>query len=552
MIDDWTVGPYSLRPHQQNAVLKLRAAMQECYAEQKRPRVILQGVCGFGKTIVSSYLMKQCLARGKKPAFIVHGRALVFQKSDKLCDASIPHTVVMADIKGELRPAASPYAVGSGTPDCAVISKDTYASLLTKREIDPFDVGMWIVDEAHVGRSRSWWDLFEASPAPMAGLSGTPLWGNGMGMGDRWSKIVACAPHQELIDAGFLVGCRYIGSAEGIDTRGVDVNSESGEYVENQLSARAIPLIGNFVEQWWKHAAGMPTAFYASSVSHSIAQAQAFRDGDGTLFARPLVWEHIDADTPTAERKRIHKGIMSGDIQGVSNCLVLTVGWDNSAIRCIQLGVAWNSLVRFLQAVGRGARPHPGKTEFLVIDHGHNYRHGWPQEDRIWPLDTRKPIWEDQDPASQSTTKKCKACGEVYKASMKVCPNCGATKITTAQMVRTEAGELLEITPPKPRVLRKDRLPEEQTRFESLYFPVAKSHSDRPMTFNALRAVFQKRNPHLRIVFSGDRTQIVNLHTKSRFTLGYVPEPHSPLWDMPVREVSRESLQQPQFISEGN
>lgn len=552
MTDDWTVGPYTLRPHQQNAVLGLRAGMQEVISAGKKPRVILQGVCGFGKTLVSSYLMKQAMSRGKKPAFIVHGRALVFQKSDKLCDASIPHAVVMADVKGELRPAATRYEPKMGTPECSVISKDTYASLRDKGDIDPFDVGLWIVDEVHIGRSQSWWRLFEESPAPMIGLSGTPIWSNGMGMGDRWSKIVTCATHQELIDAGYLVGCRYIGSNEGIDTRGVDVNAESGEYVENQLSARAMPLVGNFVEEWWKHAEGLPTAFYASSVSHSIAQAQAFREGDGTIFARPLVWEHIDADTPTAERKRIHKGILSGDIQGVSNCLVLTVGWDNTAIRCIQLGVAWNSLVRYLQAVGRGARPHAGKAEFLVLDHGHNHRHGWPQEDRHWPLDTRKPIWEEQDPAIQTTTKKCKVCNHVYQASMKVCPNCGATKITTAQMVRTEAGELVEIEPPKPKVLRKDRLPEEQTRFEKYYYRTANSKSPRPMTFNSLKGWFQRENPHLRIIHDEHSTKVVNLHTKARFTLGYVPEPHSPLWDCAVRDVPKDSLQKPQFIPEGN
>ena len=59
MTDSWAVGPYLLRPHQIAAVEQTRAAMAACMKAGKKPRVILQGVCGFGKTVaeaVSKYI----------------------------------------------------------------------------------------------------------------------------------------------------------------------------------------------------------------------------------------------------------------------------------------------------------------------------------------------------------------------------------------------------------------------------------------------------------------------------------------------------------------
>jgi len=334
-----------------------------------------------------------------------------------------------------------------------------------------------------------------------------------------------------------------------VDTRNLSINHESGEYVQDQIEARCAPLVGNFVEEWWKLAEGRRTVFYASSVSHSMAQAQAFREGDGTLFARKLVWEHVDAETPQGERKRIFAGIRDGDIDGVSNYGVLRQGFDCPAISCVQLGVAMSSLVAFLQSVGRGARPHPGKSEFIVIDHGHNTRHGWPQADREWRLDERRPIWQqEQDDAPRSKDRKCKNCGAVYPSYKKSCPECGHTKVTTAEMVRTVAGELIEIEPQQPQVSRNDKISDEQKAWEKVYFPSSKSKSPMPSNFKQLRAQFHRKNPHLRIVENGDATYILNLHTRAKTRLGYAPAPHSPHWDMPVRSVPRESLQQPTYF----
>lgn len=540
------VGPYSLRPHQVSAVEQTRSAMAECIAERKKPRVVMQGVCGFGKTIVSSYLMQQSIAKDRKPAFMVSGRQLVFQKSDKLCDASIEHTVVMADVNGQLRPAASRFT--GEQPECAVISKDTYESLLKNHGVSPFDVGLWIIDEAHTAKSDGWWKIIAESSAPVVGMTATPCWSNGLGMGDRYSKLVVSATHDQLIREGFIVPCRML-APWSVDTRDVDVNGDNGEYVSDQIESRCMPLVGGFCESWHKHAKGLKTVFYASSVAHSIAQAQQNSEGDGTLFAPRRQWEHIDAETPQKDRKRMYQALERGEIDGLCNYGVLRVGVDFPFVECLQLGVAMHSIVSYLQTCGRGGRPAPGKSEFLILDHGSHVARGlgWPQEDREWRLDDRKPMWERESESGRPPEKHCPKCGAVYRPSLRACPYCGEERVKTSQTVHTVEGELIEITPPPPKVKLKDRLSDEQNRFNRYYFPSSKSKSLQPANFNQLRARFMNDNPHLKIVYDGNQTVVVNLHNKTRHRLGYVPPPHSHLWDLPVRSVNREDLQRPWF-----
>lgn len=558
------VGPFTLRPPQIRAIESTRAAMAECFTEGNRPRVILQAVCGFGKTVCSSFIMQEAALKGKKVAFIVHGRQLVFQKSEKLADAEMFHTVVMAQTGGELRAAALPFKDDPG--NLMVISKDTYESMLDAGQ-EPFDVDLWIIDECDNATSDAWWRVLQTRNVPMIGLTATPCRSNGLGLGDRWDKLVPSASHQELIDNGFIVPCKVFDSGR-IDTRGVDVNQENGEYIQADIEKRCFTpeLVGDFCAEFWRlNPTLRPTAFYASSVAHSIAQAQQFRDGDGTLFAKRLVWEHVDAETPQTERKRIYRGLAEGDINGVCNYAVLRRGFDCPAISCVQLGVAMASTREYLQTVGRGQRPAPGKEDFIVIDHGQNVRrHLWPQLDREWSLDPRKPMKIAPGEGGAATENRtCKECGAVYKASLRICPNCGSKRIREGELVRTHDGTLQEVDPPKVTVKQKRPVSDEQRAFESVYFPASKSNSERPCNFNQLRHIFRKRYPHLQII-SGSvttcgpsgpveipTTMVLNRHTNSTHPLGYVPEPYSPLWSLPVRGVPREKLQQPAYGVDG-
>ena len=98
--------------------------------------------------------------------------------------------------------------------------------------------------------------------------------------------------------------------------------------------------------------------------------------------------EHIDGGTPADERDAILKGLASGTVELVTNCAVLTEGFDCPEIGCLILARPTKSLGLFRQMIGRALRPAPGKTDAIILDHcGAVFVHGLPEDDIAWTLD---------------------------------------------------------------------------------------------------------------------------------------------------------------------
>jgi superfamily II DNA or RNA helicase len=68
------------------------------------------------------------------------------------------------------------------------------------------------------------------------------------------------------------------------------------------------------------------------------------------------------------DRDRIINEYRNGDIQVLTNCQVLTEGFDVPATSCVIVARPTKSRGLYQQMVGRGLRRHPGKGECVVID----------------------------------------------------------------------------------------------------------------------------------------------------------------------------------------
>lgn len=73
-------------------------------------------------------------------------------------------------------------------------------------------------------------------------------------------------------------------------------------------------------------------------------------------------------DMPCDERKEALKKFASGNVTVLTNCNVLTEGFDEPSVSCVLLARPTKSLLLYAQMVGRGTRLHPGKTDVCVID----------------------------------------------------------------------------------------------------------------------------------------------------------------------------------------
>lgn len=62
-----------------------------------------------------------------------------------------------------------------------------------------------------------------------------------------------------------------------------------------------------------------------------------------------MLAEHIDGSTPTEDRDAILAKLSRGEIDLVTNCMVLTEGWDQPDVSCIVLARPTKSMGLYRQ-----------------------------------------------------------------------------------------------------------------------------------------------------------------------------------------------------------
>ena len=110
-----------------------------------------------------------------------------------------------------------------------------------------------------------------------------------------------------------------------------------------------------------------------------------------------------------------------GEFRVLTNCMLLTEGWNAPRVEALVLARPCSYAGAFLQIVGRGMRPSPGKTLLTVFDLCANWqKFGLPQDDRIFSLQGEAIRCAESAPAA----RRCPQCGAV-SAPSEACPMCG-------------------------------------------------------------------------------------------------------------------------------
>ena len=91
--------------------------------------------------------------------------------------------------------------------------------------------------------------------------------------------------------------------------------------------------------------------------------------------------EHIDGGTPKPERDASLARLASGEIELITNCMVLTEGWDMPEVGCCILARPTKKMGLYRQMIGRVLRPAEGKPDAIILDHsGAVFRHGFAED----------------------------------------------------------------------------------------------------------------------------------------------------------------------------
>jgi DNA repair protein RadD len=429
-----------LRPYQHEAIRLVDDALARgCRA----PLLCL--ATGSGKTVIAAEIIRRAVSRGERTLFLAPRRELIWQTSAKLRDVGVEHGLLLAGAEHrEDRDAA-----------VQVASIDTVLARAVRRDtLQLPDVGVVIVDEAHLSVTKARHELLHRWPdAVRIGLTATPTRRDGRALGLLYDALLEPITVADLTAAGFLVRARYFSLSEP-DLRGVRLIA--GDYHQGELDAAVNQpkLVGDVVQHWLTHANDRRTVVFASSIAHSVALCEAFcRAG--------VAAEHVDASTPREVRDEMFVRFRQGRTQVLCNCFLASYGFDLPDLSCVVLARPTKSLMLYLQMLGRGLRPAPGKSDCLVLDHaGAVHQHGFATDARLWTLDGHDAL--EPAPARAGTAPvegegqvDCPTCHAVF-AQTRICPECGHVLRRAGRAVETRDGTLVEIG--------EGREPDEQDR----------------------------------------------------------------------------------------
>jgi len=97
------------------------------------------------------------------------------------------------------------------------------------------------------------------------------------------------------------------------------------------------------------------------------------------------------------------------------------------AIEVVQFLRPTQSLIVYLQAIGRGLRVEPGKQRLIILDQVANWqRHGLPDDARQWSLAGRVKKKRGEKNETPVSVKQCCQCYAVFRIGPATCPGCGA------------------------------------------------------------------------------------------------------------------------------
>ena len=397
------------RPYQERALENIEQAEREGV---RRPLVVHP--TGTGKTVVMSTAVSRRANRGRS-LLMVHRDELASQTIEKLGwqAPELRSGLVKAgsnDVGADLVVASVQTGSRANRLEQILASQDKYGRF-----------GTIIVDEAQHAPAPSWTRMLTGlgafnSHGPLAiGFTATPERDNGKTLG-VWEKVVDYMSIREAIFEGHLVPILPAVVVEtkmdmGQVKKGRDGDLSEGDLGRELENSGAIEQMADAVVQ---HASERKGVAFLPTIRTSELLADALRQ-------RGVRAEHLDGNTPGEERKAILKRLKTGETTWVTNCAVLTEGFDEPTISCVLVGRPTKFHGLYVQMVGRGTRTALGKTDLLVIDVvGASQRH-----ELIGVVDLGLDLDDERKkPEGETEKQACPTCLEPCEVEHHRCALC--------------------------------------------------------------------------------------------------------------------------------
>lgn len=306
-------------------------------------------------------------------------------------------------------------------------------------------IDLLIADECHHVAAPTWRSIIDAvrdrNPnALIAGFTATPERSDNKGLRGVFTNVCDTVTIRELVQMGFLVPPRgFVIDVAGTQNalKAISGTSDYFDQAEVEKILNTVAINDEVVRHWRERAGDRKTVVFCATVQHAEDVANAFRNAG-------VKAECVHGDLGSEERRATLARFDKGDVQVITNVMVLTEGFDSQPVSCVVLLRKCSAKGPLIQMVGRGLRPvlpedYPGvvKKDCVVLDFGTSLlTHG--------DLNAGDSLGEDVERTpGEATMKRCPqkqsqtdtylvpdstgayGCGAEIPCQCKTCPLCG-------------------------------------------------------------------------------------------------------------------------------
>jgi len=340
----------ALRPYQAEGVEAVFGAWSR---GMRRPALVW--ATGLGKTVGFAAIGRRFVAEnpGRRVLAIAHTTELVDQMMRKFRDAAPDLRV--GRVQGNANETLAQIV-------CA--SVQTLRGENRRRMIRDVDECHHSVASTYMSILTHYGALGPIRPdsAVALGLTATMMRGDELALGEVWQNVVHTRTIAEGIADGYLVRPRGLHvQVDDLDltrvrTSGGDYREgDLGQAIEDSLAPEAI------AKAVAEHAHDRKILLFAPTVSSAEVIGDALRASGRTVGL-------IHGGLGAGPRKAVLDAYRAGETQILTNCMVLTEGFDHPAADCAVIARPTRSRGLYIQIAGRVLRPWPGKTDALLLD----------------------------------------------------------------------------------------------------------------------------------------------------------------------------------------
>jgi len=339
--------------------MQLRDYQKECIEilNEDRKRQLIQLPTGSGKTFIFlSYLSKS----SKQALVVVPTLDLQYQVYEEALRFYHKDEIFLKKESSKFKEARLYILVAKSLPSEKV--KDFFAG----QELDHI-----VIDEAHKALSSVYMDFLsfydKINPEyKLLGFTATPERLDRKSLLEIFGELTYKKNIYDLIMAGYLcdVRCFRIQTKHKIesdnkigDFRPIEIKNLDN-YSRNKL----------IYDTYFENCLGKKTLIFCVSVSHATKIAEYLRKEKGVRAF------HISGDQSMKHRKEVLAKFKTGEIEVVTNCQLLTEGFDEPSIECLIIARPTKSKALYCQMIGRGVRKFPNKklcNVFELTDNAH-------------------------------------------------------------------------------------------------------------------------------------------------------------------------------------